>query len=1214
VLAGFATLLILVLIAAFAVPVLVDWTQYRGTVEKAASAVLGRDVKTTGPISVVILPEPRVTVGGVSVGASGQMRSASAEAADIALSLPSLLGGVIEAEQIDLKRPVVEIDLTPSWTANQAATDPLAIKTAIRAVNVQDGQLIVTYLRGRQRERVTMDGVQGSVSGQAGSAYRLAARTIVQGRPLDIKSVVTPTVTRTRVSATVVDLVSKTSFQADGTTFAAPQPVFEGSVSATGAAFVTSDAPLPVQARAGVRADLDGLTLAGLTITIDPDQRAQILVGDAQADFADRTASLSLEAKSLDVDGLLASAATNASAVSGVLGGAMDAMPGYRLSAQLKSGQTQYRGELLSALSLDLSRDQGRWTVQKATATLPGDAILSLSGTASRRERGYALSGVFALKGIALSRFARWAAPPVGSARAIPAKPFEAKGAVSLSADAIAFESITATIGGTPFSGSFRVDNGPPVRVTASVEGDRFDFGDVELPSLTDRLVSLNGRALLDQTGLSALFGRTFGTETVETDVSVKAQAIRTDDFAAKNVSGRVKLSNTEVTVTRLNIETEDGLTVKGDGAIPLVPQGRGSFEGRIEASSAPAFQQILSLSGLRASFGARRPDDFVPASVDLTVQAGGDGLSMKSRGTLAGSRLDLDGRVRLAKDASASTLGATLDVTAADGSKLAGQLLPSLTGQGGGQGRAQLRVSGTTGKLDTSLAVQLPSVRLQFDGVTDTSGAPSAVGKVFLSGSDGFALLPTQVSAAFGIAPGTDLQGEATLKYQAPQLTLTALRGTFGRNAVSGRVTYDSDQGLMKEAELKADQLSLPALLATFVSQPSQAVSSNEFWTPRPFRMDAFDLPWQVDLTARTLFLSDGVALSQAQVQGRIANRQFELTKLAGKFAGGDVSASLQLQPRGGVVSATGRLQATGIDLRQLAAGAPQPPLAAKAAVSLDFGGAAFSPRALVAVLRGRGSLGLSDGTLARLSPAPLTRAGDELISLANAPSDDAVAKRVSEAAQSADFTFRRRRIPLKLEGELIELQRELLTHTRDPQPVFPGRIASVPGANGMIRLNGILDVASGTVDLTALLMPAAGKQFRAPPVRVSLAGPVRELGAAARTFDASEFATALNARRIENNLRRLEGLDRPAQASALPWTATTQTTDTPRDARPEPPQPPRREAERDRRTAPNREPDRDRRPPGAASTQSNSPSFEDRMREILQQQSSSAAQGRAP
>ena len=55
-----ATILALVLAAAFVVPAFTDWNAYRTDIEHAASAILGRDIAIGGAIDIVLLPEPHL--------------------------------------------------------------------------------------------------------------------------------------------------------------------------------------------------------------------------------------------------------------------------------------------------------------------------------------------------------------------------------------------------------------------------------------------------------------------------------------------------------------------------------------------------------------------------------------------------------------------------------------------------------------------------------------------------------------------------------------------------------------------------------------------------------------------------------------------------------------------------------------------------------------------------------------------------------------------------------------------------------------------------------------------------------------------------------------------------------------------------------------------------------------------------------------------------
>ena len=100
ILATLATMLILLLAAAFAVPAFVDWNSYRSAIENTASGVLGRKVSILGDIGIELLPEPHLRANNVAAG-NGRSGGAlmTAAAVDVSLSLEALLSGRLDAGQ-----------------------------------------------------------------------------------------------------------------------------------------------------------------------------------------------------------------------------------------------------------------------------------------------------------------------------------------------------------------------------------------------------------------------------------------------------------------------------------------------------------------------------------------------------------------------------------------------------------------------------------------------------------------------------------------------------------------------------------------------------------------------------------------------------------------------------------------------------------------------------------------------------------------------------------------------------------------------------------------------------------------------------------------------------------------------------------------------------------------------------------------------------------
>ena len=122
-----AGLLTLALAALFAVPYFIDWNGYRGVFEEEATRILGREVRVGGDVNVTpvagSLCALRQTAHRRYVGETGEPFF-RADSFTMRLSVPPLLKGILEANEVELKRPIVPLavdaDGGGNWTLSIA--------------------------------------------------------------------------------------------------------------------------------------------------------------------------------------------------------------------------------------------------------------------------------------------------------------------------------------------------------------------------------------------------------------------------------------------------------------------------------------------------------------------------------------------------------------------------------------------------------------------------------------------------------------------------------------------------------------------------------------------------------------------------------------------------------------------------------------------------------------------------------------------------------------------------------------------------------------------------------------------------------------------------------------------------------------------------------------------------------------------------------------
>ena len=124
----------------------------------------------------------------------------------------------------------------------------------------------------------------------------------------------------------------------------------------------------------------------------------------------------------------------------------------------------------------------------------------------------------------------------------------------------------------------------------------------------------------------------------------------------------------------------------------------------------------------------------------------------------------------------------------------------------------------------------------------------------------------------------------------------------------------------------------------------------------------------------------------------------------------------------------------------------------------------------------------------------------------------------------------------------------------------VLEMRRASFRDGEATVRMEGYIDLNKALVDSTWQMGVSSDRRQKGPPVKLTLAGPLRELGARPRTPAAEDFVRAILIRKMEGDITKLEGLNKagasPKPLAAAPkpvrastaWSATQQPAPAPK------------------------------------------------------------------
>jgi uncharacterized protein involved in outer membrane biogenesis len=1226
VLATLATILILLLGAAFALPAFVDWNGYRSGIEKTASALLGQKVSILGDIDIVLLPQPHLRASSVASGI-GQADSAllTADAIDISLSLQSLLGGRLEAGKVKLVRPSLTLDfakpLQKQGPPAEASTLPFTAE--VRSVEIESGRLAILSRKGGPAEALALSKINGVAAVAApGGAYRFNGYFSQNDRTYEIKLSGAPAQPRTiRLSGSAVDMATRASFQADGSVSTSQDPSFEGALTLTlpPSPAGLNRVPFDIQLKSAARIGLTDAVLNDLVLTLDPQNRPQVLAGSGAIAFNTKDVGLALQARSLDADLLLQSSSGGAaaagaaeaadwSALGAAAGHFLWLYPGFAVNLSLEAGLVQLKGEAIESVKIHGSRtaQAQRWVFDQAAATLPGGTSAKLAGTLSRAGGLPQFAATAAFDGKNAGRLARWLAPSLLGTKTIPASAFNLKGAITLSDAAYGLEGVAGNVDGTAITASLRFEKAPLRKLQLSLSGDSFDLSAFDNAAESPGSLSPANLKSAWQTGLeqaTSLLGA--GPEGLDSaDVDISAGNIRTGGAEARNVAVHVKFGQDMVVVSKLSAETASGLVLRGEGSVPLRGAGQGRFDGRIEARSSQAVVQAAALGGYGRAVIERRAGSMAPAALSISYNS--EAASGVSTALLTGNLgpARIEGRAQLKGPLQAwktGQLSAQVKISEPDGNKLLGLLFPSAVlapGASLSPGVLALGLNGDPDRFETSATINTGALQLQLDGASGIDGQSITFkGKASASSQTPEQFLPPSLLALLGGEPKANMHVSATVSAAPGRIDANELKAETPRNFVSGHLAADASGTVTRlDADLKADQASLPSLLGYFLaSTPADPIAqalpaalgapgpAPDLWSGRPFSMPAFqETAGKVSLTAKTLKLSDAIVLTDARLRASLDNGRLDFESLRGQTLGGLLDAVLSLTAKeNSTVAAEARITLSSMNLSSLA-GSGTPPIATgSASLSLTASGRGLSPLGLIPVLTGRGDIQFSAGRLAKLSPRAVRLAADELLASPQPLTEEIIAKKTLEAAQSGDFDFNRHSAPVTIRDGVLEIAQ-----------------ASFPGNEASIRMEAFLDLSKMQADTSwELIQDSAGHQ-KLSPVKIMLSGAVRDLGSRPRALAAEDFVRAVLVRKMEGDISRLEGLNSSNKlpASTPAWTTTQQ---------PVPKKNPKkgREGEQTGNTpAASGGASGQTRPAGAAQAQS----FEQRMRDFLENRTS--------
>ena len=218
---------VVVLASLFAVPHFVDWNSYRGVFEEEASRVLGRDVRIGGAVNLRLLPAPYVSLEKLKIADPSSNTGDSlfrAESFTLWLSVPPLLKGVLEANKIEVRRPVVQLVALPEGGGNwqslsiNAGNMPLIPQgVSLQSVTITEGALVIGTLARPEITRI--ESINGELTAETlNGPYKFSGSMVTGGLQRDVRIATSAAEPQQdlRFKATVRTLVSGNNYTASG--------------------------------------------------------------------------------------------------------------------------------------------------------------------------------------------------------------------------------------------------------------------------------------------------------------------------------------------------------------------------------------------------------------------------------------------------------------------------------------------------------------------------------------------------------------------------------------------------------------------------------------------------------------------------------------------------------------------------------------------------------------------------------------------------------------------------------------------------------------------------------------------------------------------------------------------------------------------------------------------------------------------------------------
>ena len=957
-----ASILIAALTLALVGPWFVDWTARRAFIEAQLSQALGAPVATRGAIGLVLLPTPRLELGGVSLGEGGAV-SLRTGAVRFELAVTALLHGELRFLDAAVNEPQVHVSFDgagglPTLPLAGAVRDIQFERISLKGgtLTLEDpasGAVTVSGL-DLQAEAASLDGPFRGAGSYAREGERVGFRFSTGAREGD----------RLRLKLVTDETAGSPRVDVDGALLLGASPGFEGPVILSG------QRPAPWRAVGVAKLDRARLALDPAELRLGGDAAPITLGGAAQFVLGPQVAGeIVLSARQIDLDKVMAektAAPGLEQALRALLADAAAPLAApFPLRIALTSPATYLGGETITDLALEARLAPGVPMALRASGAGPGRVRLALDGQV---ETGSALvfKGQAAAEARDLARLGDWLAPALPRVadvlRVAPVRSVEVTGVMEWSAAGFAAPSLRLKADRSVLTGT--------AAFTAPIGGERARlFADLSSDSL-----DLDGMPDLSWAGAALA--------QADIALSLDARAIRVARFGEGVIdAGRIRM---RLAQDSLGLRLDD-LSISGLGGADVSASGalgvrEGALDVRVEAQrlvDLAAFARrvapgpladglaarAVSLSPLKLTLNLRalraapaEPLHLASLALDATARGSRWQAALKPEGGADGVLGQLSGQV------SAETRDAAMLIR-----QLGVETLP-IAGAGGATLKASVAGAPESGYSIDAVGL-VAGLDLGFQGrLSGSLNQPRAEGGLRLKSADAGSFLRLIGYGLPDVTQSVPIQTSATLGLAEGRLALTGLSGAALGVSLNGEIAAQLGPGRPKfTGALDLDRAHLPSLASLLLGAPAPA-RGGALWGEGRFGPGLAELP-EADLLLKSaqVTILDGLVATQASLRLALSPGLVAFSDLAGAVGQGRIEGRATLRRDG----ASAYLAGAGA-----VSGQPMPGSWAQGAWGgrLEFTATGDSPATLVSGLAGTGSLQLGALAIPRadlLAPA---------------------------------------------------------------------------------------------------------------------------------------------------------------------------------------------------------------------------------------------------